>query len=87
MKVAVWIILVLLLLAVIGYLPAASSKIIATKVASSLKPIEDQDQNQENSDNQSKEETLYNKIEKKVTAHTVKNDEAGLMASKLEAKL
>ena len=87
MKVAVWFILVLLLLAAIGYLPTASSKIIASKVASSLKPVEEQDQNQDNSDDHFKTETAYHKIEKKETAQPVKNNDAGLLASKLEAKL
>ena len=87
MKVAVWVILALLLLSAVGYLPAASLKIIANKVASALKPTEEQDQNQDNSDYQSKTETAYHNIEKKEIAHKIKNNDAGLLASKLEAKL
>lgn len=85
MKVAVWFILALLLLAAIGYLPAASSKIFANKVASALMPAEEQDQ--DNSDSQYKIETAYHQIEKKEIAHKIKNNDAGLLASKHEAKL
>lgn len=87
MKVAVWFIFALLLLAAIGYLPAASSKIIADKVARALIPTEEQDQNQDNSDLQYKTETAYHKIQKNDNAHKVKNNDIGLLASKLEAKL
>ena len=86
MKIVIWYVLTLLILATIGYLPKASSKVMAVKVVAALRTGEEPDQNQIIADEPIITKKPFHKIDKKEAPDKITNNNAEYLAGKFEVK-